>query len=493
MPEEDTSLVQSRVTTNHVSLNGVTPDGKLVSKADFTGTINITNRDRLLFQLWGEIRPDQLGNILKQASLGNLVWQERLFQKMVDEWPRLQKNLISLKRDVANLDWGINAHAGKGAAATSSAQKKAELVERALFGMIGDPTLDESDFSGMIKDLVDAVPCGFSINEVYWTVRDGEVVPKSTRKIPARFYGYSLSPDKPDQLMLNPKGNLSLTMDELIQFPENKFLVGVFKGYSNHPTQAAMLRSLTPWWFASKYGLKWYMTFCQVFGVPMRMAEYTPGDTSTFNSLSNMLEQMGHANWGVFPAGTKVELLESKSSNGSLLPQRTLGADADEQCDIMILGQTLTSAVRSSGGNRALGQIHADTERKVLNGVADFVKTVINQQLIPAIVMLNYGNIDECPRIEGSLEEPTDELALAQRDQILFQSMGVPVSRDFLYSRHSVPEPGVSSELYNPPVTGPAAGAKEPGVPTAGGSGQMEQGQSARSNPKVATASEEEG
>ncbi len=470
IPSLDKSRVQSAESGYPVG-NGHAAEGKLVASSGISpGIIQIENRDRLLYQLWGEIKPDQLANILKQAVVGNLVWQERLFQKMVDEWPRLQKNLLSLKRDVANLPWGIKAFNAKGAGTSKSAQEKADLVERALFGMEGDPTLDQSDFSSMVKDLVDAIPCGFSISEIYWTIRDGEVVPKCTRKIPARFYGYGLAPDKPDQLMLNPLGNLAFTWESLAQFPDDKFLVGVFKGYSNHPTLSAMLRSLTPYWLAHKYGLKWFMTFCQMFGTPMRMAEYTPGDVTTFNSLCSMLEQMGYANWGVFPAGAKVELLESKSSIGSMLPQRVLTGDADEQCDIIILGQTLTSSVRQSGGNRALGQIHADTERKVLNGVADFVMSVINNQFIPAILMLNYGETSERPRIEGSMEEPTDELALAQRDKILFQEMRVPVAKDFMYPRHSIPEPSDEDELYVPPDIGVDTkfGAPEPAQNTPG-------------------------
>lgn len=428
------------------------PAGQLIAASNL---IKVMNNDRMLFQLWGELRPAELAGILKQALIGNLVWQERLFQKMTDEWPRLQKNILSLKRDVANLDWTVTPYADKDDNPSDSAQEKAALVERALFGMVGDPTLDQNDFSGTIKTLVDAVPNGFSISEITWTQREGEIVPLCTKKIPARFYGYGLAQDQPDQLMLNPLGNLAFTWDALEPFPVNKFLIGVFKSNSNHPTTAAMLRALTPWFFAQKYGLKWFMVFAQMFGVPTRIAYYTPGDQDTFNSLCSMLEQMGNAGWGAFPEGAKIELLESKSSAGTLLPQRVLASDADEQCDIMVLGQTLTSSSGRAGGNRALGEVHADTERKVLNGVADFVKTVINHQLIPAILLLNYGETSEAPTILGVTEEPQDELVLAQRDQVLFGAMQLPVSKDFLYERHSVPEPSEDAELYQPPAIGP--------------------------------------
>jgi phage gp29-like protein len=454
MPRRTKSLVKARVQPAPAPTNGHAPNGKLVAS---TAMINVTNRDRMLFELSGELRPDQLAGILRQALLGSLIWQERLFEKMVDSWPRLEKNLLSLKNDVADLDWTVKPYAEKDAEPTDSAIEKAALVERALLGMEGDPTLDTSDFSGMVKDVVDAVPCGFSISEIYWTTVEGEIVPQYTKKLPARFFGYSLSPEQPDQLMLNPKGNLAFTWEALEPFPANKFLVGVYKGNLSHPTIGAKLRCLTPYWLGHKYGWKWLMVFAQVFGSPTRIAHYTPGDDDTFNKLCSMLEQMGNAGWGAFPAGAEVELMEPKSTAGTLLPQRVLTQDANEECDLTILGQVLTSTAGRAGGNRALGEVHADTERKVLNGTAKFVKTVV-KQLIKAILFLNYGEVSELPTLEGATEEPQDELALAQRDAILFGSsvgqLQLPVAKDFLYSRHSVPEPADDADLYIPTGVG---------------------------------------
>ncbi len=456
MARRTKSLVKARTLEQPAPTNGNghAPTRKLVAS---TAMIQVTNRDRMLFELTGELWPDQLAGILRQALLGNLVWQERLFEKMIDSWPRLQKNLLSLKNDVADLDWTVKPYAEKDADPTDSAVEKAALVERALFGMEGDATLDTSDFSGMIKDVVDAIPCGFSINEIYWRVVEGEVVPQYTKKLPARFFGYSLSPDQPDQLMLNPKGNLAFTWEALEQFPANKFLVGVYKGNLSHPTIGAKLRCLAPYWLGQKLGWKWLQVFAQIFGTPTRIAHYTPGDDETFNSLCSMLEQMGNAGWGAFPAGAEVELMEPKSTAGTLLPQRVLVQDANEECDLMILGQVLTSTAGRAGGNRALGEVHADTERKVLNGTAKFVKSVL-KQLINAILILNYGETSEMPTLEGETEEPQDELALAQRDAVLFGSsvgqLQLPVAKDFLYTRHSVPQPADDAELYVPTGVG---------------------------------------
>ena len=416
------------------------------------------NNDRMLFQLY-DLSPREMTGILVQARIGNLFYQERLFQLMIDQWSRLGKNILTLKRDVSNLNWTINAYAEKGEAASSSAQEKAALVERALFGMVADPKQRLRDFHGMLKDLVLAVPMCFSVSEIMWTERDGEVVPANTRKVPARFYGYGLQMDKPDALMLNPLGNLSLQYGPtgLQDWPENKFLVAIFEAKESHPTTAAMMRGLVPWFMGQKYGLKWFFIFAQMFGIPHRIAKYTGGDETVKQELISMMERMAEGNYAVIPDGSTVDMIESKAT-GTQIPQRVLIQDANDECDITILGQTLTSSSGHAGGNRALGEVHADTKDDILNGTADFVAQVINNQLIIPILDLNYGEHTEAPTLTGKTEQSKDEIAMAQRDAVLFGSgvgqLQIPVSKDWLYTRHSVPEPAADAELYTPPGVG---------------------------------------
>src|SRR5260221_692048 len=441
-----------------------------------SGIIEVNNNDRLINQIWGPIGPERLMHILRESVIGNLLYQKRLFEKMCDEWPRLQKNLLSLKRDVAGLPWSIEPYTEKNADPTPTAQAKADLIERALFGMKGDIVFHERSWTGFIKDLVDAIPCAISVSEIYWEQRPGptgglETMPRCSRKLPPRYYGYSMQPMEEDRLMLNTTGVLSFAQVNLNDFSEfqNKFVVGIFEAHDDHPTICAMLRSLTGWFLASKYGLKWFMTYCQLFGMPFRMAEVPAGDQVTFNQVSAMLEQMGSAAWAVFPVGTKLTLSEARSQSGMMIPQRVLQEDADQQCDILILGQTLTSTSGLAGGNRALGEIHAETVRKVINAVAEFVIEVVNTQLIPAILMLNFGETSEPPNLSGSQEEPMDELALAQRDAILFDQMRLPVAKQFLYDRHSVPQPSEDDDLFEPAA--PALPMQDPSQIPAGTAG----------------------
>jgi phage gp29-like protein len=472
--------------------------------------VNVTNQDRLLYNLWGPMTPERMISIMREAVIGNLIWQKKLFAKMLDEWPRLNKNVRTLKQDIAGVEWTIEPYADKGKEASKQAQAKAELVERALFGMRGRSWRHERGFFGLIRDLVDAMPCGISVSEIYWTKNpDNEIVPRCSRKLPPRFYGYSMYSDQDDRLMLNETGVLSFAQENLSDFDAypGRFMVGVYESHDEHPTMSAMLRSLAAYYMAHKFGLQWFMTFCQKFGAPLTVANAAPGaDKKTMNDIANMMQNLASASWAVFPDETKLTMHESKGVSGQNFPHRMLREDADEQCDLLLLGQTLTSGTRS-GGNRSLGEIHAETERAIINGGCDFVSDVINAQLIPYIIMFNFGDTEEMPRLHGAMEERLDELAMAQRDAILFgkgpqQGLGLPIAKSFLYRRHSAPQPDLDTDdLYDPnagavdqPVTAPAAdggatpnpdGDPSNGQPPKNGQNGKQQPQSAKNGSRT--------
>jgi phage gp29-like protein len=64
-------------------------------------------------------------------------------------------------------------------------------------------------------------------------------------------------------------------------------------------------------------------------------------------------------------------------------PTERLMAIADRACDLILLGQTLTSEEGSSG-SYALGNVHREVELDLYENYAAYVIDVINNQLIPS-------------------------------------------------------------------------------------------------------------
>ena len=401
--------------------------------------------------------PNDVEGILYSSIVGDLYWQDQLWSLMVETWPRLSTNLSKLKKAISRMDYGVEPYAEEGEDPTTSAIEKANFVEDALFGMHGRIAFQEHDFQGTLQDIVDSTVSGFTVMEVYWEKRAGGIVPQCTRWLPARYYRYPYVIDDVDRLMLNPSGALGGT--QLFDFPDYKFLLGITATHCNHPVFSAPMRCLCAWWLASRFGLEWFMTYAQLFGIPRTIAYYQPGDTLVYQQLINLLRNAGARSWGAFPEGTKIETLAAAGATGHL-PQERLIEEADQVCDIMLLGQTLTTEVRESG-SRALGAVHKHVMDEIVEATAIYCAKQISTQIIPGIIQYNYGNLTEVPTLEPTFNTPLDLYQYTQSYNILFNQMRIPVRLDELYERieFTPPEPG--DELYQPPAA-PAPAAVPP-------------------------------
>jgi phage gp29-like protein len=433
--------------------------------------IDVEVKDRLLNEMKRRLFPADVEGILYSAITGDLWHQDQLFQLMIDTWPRLQTNVNKLKRAVSKLSYTVDAYKGDNKDPSSTAVEKALLVKRALFNMSSNLAFQEHDFKESIEDVVEAIPTGFMVSEVYWESRNGEICPRSTRRIPARYYRYPYITEATDRLMLNPSGTLGGT--DLYDFPPYKFLVCIKPVSVAHPVFSAMLRCLAAWWVASRFGLEWFMNYSQLFGIPFRKATYTTGDNLVYQRLVQMMKQAGSASWGVFPEGTEVEILAAPGASGEMPQERLLEA-ADKVCDILLLGQTLTTEVGKSG-SRALGGVHKEVYDEIVEAAALWVCKVINTQLIPGIIKFNFGDAEplELPSLDPIIRNPVDLLQTAQAFQILFGrgagQMGIPVKKEEVYDRLEFSVPDDDAELLEPLESAPSplfkGGLEKPNVP----------------------------
>jgi len=441
--------------------------------------IGVEVEDRLFRTLKRRLFPTEIEGILLQAQTGDLYWQDQLFSVMVDSWPRLQTNLAKLKKAVSGMQFEVRAYAEKGQDPSDTAVDKANFVEQALFNMTSNAAWQWHDLAETIEDLVDSIVAGFQVLEVRWHSRNGlGVVPWYTRWIPARYYRYPYVMDAVDRLMLNPSGMLGST--QLVDFPPYQFLVSIYQSHVNFPVFTAPMRCLTGWWVASRFGLEWFMTYSQLFGIPQRIAYYEPGDDTVYNQLVQMMRASASATWGVYPKGTQIDM-HSVSAGTGHMPQERLIEEADRACDILLLGQTLTSDVRESG-SRALGSVHKSVLEQMTEAAARYVAKVITNQLIPGIIGFNYGDQDELPVLEPVVNTPIDMLQMANAYNVLFgpQGMRIPVTKQELYDRieFKIPEP--DEELYSPsgggissPEGDPSPSSQEQPFDSGGGGADM--------------------
>lgn len=398
--------------------------------------------------------PQTIESLLRNALGGDIVSQWELFDLMEDTWPRLLKNLGELKRSVASMDWKVEAWCEDGQTPTADAVERANLVSHIIWKMRPDAALGDHDFGGLVVDLMDAWGKGVSVSELLWEQRSNDRF--------GEFWALQgVQWVHPNNYGLMADGSLGLRWAgrtaPVEPFPRCKFLVGIAQARTAHFSVAALLRPLAWWWCASSFSADWLLNYAQIFGVPVRFAKYPwKADDSLIAKIGDMLANMGSAGWGSFPEGTSIELLEGSKGAGTS-PQESVLDRADKQCDLLILGQTLTTDVGQSG-SRALGDVHMSVRSDVIQAATDWVAGILTHQLVPAILELNYGDAEFSPEIEGEPRSQEDRLANAQRDKILLDA-GIPLPAAWFYERHNIPIPKSGEAI----ISGTSAGAPPPG------------------------------
>jgi phage gp29-like protein len=435
-------------------------------------------RDRWLASQIYYYTPRYVENIIRGAAAGYLLGRWLMFDLMERTWPRLNKNLNELKNAAIDLDWNVQPYAPKGDKPTPEAQKRAKVVEQLLYGMKPDIEANEEDFEGTLYDSMDAVGKGLSVQEILWMAPDdpnnatGLWAPRATRWVHPKYYGYPITPGSQDRVMLNamevnlanPQANLS--SDQIYaRFPQDQFIVSIVKQKSGHPINGAMLNILGFIWASQNFAWQWFLNLAQIFGVPIRWATYsTKANLATINAVEQMLGNMGTAGWAAFPEGTKLEIfkaLESARDN----PSKSYIDACDQICDILILGQTLTST-QGERGSQSLGNIHNLVRNEKIQAVAKHEAKTLNLTLLPALCRLNFGDDQQCPFLRPTSKESKDMVQTATRWKTILSSPGVKVSAQQFYEENEL----VIPEAQEDTLLG-QAGAPGGGPPGAGGAG----------------------
>lgn len=397
------------------------------------------------------ITPQYIEMVLRSALAGNHVQQWELFDLMLDSWPELAACAQELRDGVSCLKMIFEPFAEEDEDPTPSAVERCKLASSALRRMQPDAAADENDLEGTVNDIIDGWFRGVTALETDWqaitsSVHGTILAPRCTFWVHPVCFGW----DQSGRLGLRMDANGVLTPSSLGMssqaqpamlgaFPPHKFLLGIHKAKSGTALGGALLRPLAWWWCAANFSADWLLNLAQIFGLPFRWANYDPtAPQETVDRICAMLQNMGSAGWAAFPTGTTLELKDA-GKTGDHSPQGELLDRADRYARLLILGQTMSgSQDASKGGGKAFGSVESDVKKKRIEAAGRYACRVLNTQLLPAVLTLNYGDADECPQVR-LLEDKEGGLEEAQRDQILAQIM--PLSKTFLRKKYGQPEP----------------------------------------------------
>ncbi|MEP7171619.1 MAG: DUF935 family protein [Bacteroidota bacterium] len=173
---------------------------------------------------------------------------------------------------------------------------------------------------------------------------------------------------------------------------------------------------------------------CQVFGMPTRIGKYDAFDDKTRQELEIALKNAGSASYIVIPKGSDIEFVNSNTVGSEVIFRGMIDACNDEISKLLICS---TMTLESTGGSYAQAKTHQDSERQVYNSDKLFVKTILNDQLIPILARAGY-NIDGGQFLFKE-NEFIDKVTRLEMDLKLKNILDI--SDDYFYETYNVPKP----------------------------------------------------
>lgn len=385
---------------------------------------------------------------LRDAShveAGLLVNQWKMFVAMCHEWSPLAKDLETITGAVAALDWTVTPATLEGEEPTPLAQEVAKTVQAAIWarGEREQGTWSH-DFLDLVRGVCHAIYRGHNVHEIIWTRNDRMVFPQEYKPVPPLFYAWS--PQGRDRLELCPKG---YGMGPGVPFPPDKFIVALNNCGPDHPTQNAVLNALVGWFGASKWGLSWFLQYCQVAGLPIK--KFKCQNDSDRKKLQAAVKENPILSEVFVTEPNDLEIIQAAAS-GASIPQAVVLDMAERACHKLILGNTLTSDTTKDGGSRAQAEVHQEVQNEAVLALGNFVSNILNAQLVPALVRKNYGRTEGLPLPEIRCTVPS---AGVNMDRLEFyckfiNELGCPVSRSKLYDDCGVPIPADGDDVVGP-------------------------------------------
>jgi hypothetical protein len=427
---------------------------------------------RWLMPQLASITPQYVELVLRAALAGAHQQQADLFDLMMDTWPELASCVQELSIGVSERKVAFTPWCEEDEDPTDAAIERKGLVAAALAAMRPDADApDENDLAGTIGELANGWVGGMILMEIDWGVPSapgqwhqvrggkfsGATAPRATAWVHHRQYGF----DEAGRIGLADSFNASTYggRQNVRPLARNKFLVGMHKAKTGTIMGSSLLRPLAWWWCAANFSSDWLLNLAQLFGIPFRWANFDrQASVETIDRVCAMLQNMGSSGYGAFPEGTTIEFLEAGKNGSDHSPQGELLDRADRYARMLLLGQTMSgSQDASKGGGKAFGAVEADVKASRVDACAKYVEGILNRQLIPAILELNYGDDAFAPTLSLETEREEDLVQKAAIVKTLADAgAGSVIGLDWLGKTFDIPKPTEEEETLKKPETEPS-------------------------------------
>lgn len=318
-----------------------------------------------------------------------------------------------------------------------------------------DSIINGEGFTSTMLNILDALGKGFSITEIIWdtTGKAGrQWMPSAFKWRNPKFF--KPHPDTGDVWLLrdkgHPQGKPLSPFKYLIHEPQLVSGLSVGGGLARQCVAMHMFKS---------FGIRSWMAFAEVFGMPLRIGKYAPGTTpEDMETLRKALRDLGSDAAAILPEGLNIALERAAMSGSAGSDEffESLARFMNAEMSKAVLGQTMTV---EDGSSLAQATIHNEVRLDIRDADAEMLQDTINRDFIRPWVDLHTGprpRPQDYPRLVLDVEEPEDLVSLATA-LTPFIDRGLEVEQSVIRDKFQLPEPEAGAKILVAPAK-PAPG-----------------------------------
>jgi Protein of unknown function (DUF935) len=188
--------------------------------------------------------------------------------------------------------------------------------------------------------------------------------------------------------------------------------------------------------------------FAEIFGMPIRIGKTSSTNRADRNEVAEMLQKMGSAAWGMFPDGTDIEIKETTRGDAYGVYDKRIDR-CNSEMSKAIVNQTMTT---DNGSSKAQGTVHLEIQENVIEYFARMLKIVVNDKLIPFMVMHGFAGWENAKfKYDNTIELTPKE----QKDIEEMLLKEYEIEGSYFEQKYNIPIIGKKAVPTNPIIPGP--------------------------------------
>lgn len=284
----------------------------------------------------------------------------------------------------------------------------------------------------LLADLLDALGKGFSVCEILWDRSGSLWTPAKFEWRDQRFFTFDS--DAGQELRLRDEKD-AVNGIELAPY---KFIQHRPRIKAGLPIRCGLARLAVVAFMCKGFALKDWLTFAEVFGMPLRVGKYKSSATAVQKAaLLRAVANIGTDAACIIPDSMIIDFVETSGSAGGEALFRGLADYLDSQLSKGVLGQTMTT---DDGSSLAQAQVHDRVRADIMNSDAQQLAATLNRDLVRPLIDLNFGTQEAYPKIRLLAEKPEDLESLA-KSLPPFINLGLRVEESVIRDKFGLPEP----------------------------------------------------